>query len=333
MNSKGFIKRFITVTLLVTVIISLIFGVKENFTKSLFLNNFIYSAAFAAGNLLFFFLIDKWLSWKKNPRRTLFISLAGVIPLNFVIFYLLNAAFAYFVDHESIEEALRIHSYFSYVFVVIFSMSIALFILMLYFFKMVSEEKVKNEKLKTETEKSKFNSLKSQLNPHFLFNNLNVLAALIHENPDKAEEFTLQLSDIYRYLLNTESKEMVPLEEEIDFAKKYMYLLNLRFENKLKYSFPQSLPPNKNLPPLSLQLLLENVIKHNKLSEEAPLNIDIIIKNDYLVVKNKIQKRKLAENTTQTGLYNLIKRYELLSDKPVIVAEEEGSFVVKIPLL
>ncbi len=325
-------KKFITVTIIVTVIISLIFGSGEHRIQTL-AYNLLYSTVFTAANFIYFIFINKLLSWKNKPKQTLFISLLGVIPLNFSIYYLLNFLLSYFVHGESFDKAIKINSFFSYVFVIVFSLSIALFILMLIFFKMITEEKIKNEKLKTETAKSRFNSLKSQLDPHFLFNNLNVLTALIHENPDKAEEFTLQLADIYRYLLSTEDKELIPLDEEISFAKQYMYLLNLRFENQLDYSFPQKLPPGKKIPPLSLQLLLENIIKHNVFTEKKPLKIFMYIEDEFLIVKNELRKRVHSQNTSQKGLFNLKQRYNLLGNKKIEINEEENYFIVKIPLL
>ncbi len=326
------IRRYITVTLVVTVMVTFIFGRgRISFTQIWI--NFIYSAVFAAANFLYFIYINKWIGWKRNPKKTLFISLAGVAPLNFLVFYCLNFLFSFFLFDQKLEDSLQITNYYTYVFVVMFSLAISLFILMLVFFKMISDEKLKNQKLKTETEKSRFNSLKSQLNPHFLFNNLNVLSALIHENPDKAEKFTLQLADIYRYLLQTEKQDLVPLEQEMDFAKKYLNLLKLRFENQVHYSLPEEYPLNKKIPPLSLQLLLENIIKHNRFSEKFPLTFELEITEDYLNVKNLLRKRKATASSTQKGLHNLIKRYELLTKRRLIIQEDAETFSVKIPLL
>ncbi len=330
-KTRSFLKKLITVSLLVTVIVSLIFG-EGRFSSQRLLINFIYSFVFAAGNMLFFTGMDKLIGWKKSPKKTLIFSLLGTIPLNISLFYFLNFFFSYFVFKQSLHHSLQIESYFTYVFVTIFSLSIALFILMIIFFKMVSEEKIKNEKLKTETAKSRFESLKTQLNPHFLFNNLNVLTALIHENPDKAEQFTIELSDIYRYLLSTEDKALVSLEEELDFSRKYLHLLELRFENKIRFSFPEKIPAEKKVPPLSLQLLMENALKHNVFSEENPLFLQIGINGDYLSVENNLHQRKTKE-TTQKGLNNLIQRYRLLTGHPVIIQKENGLFTVKIPLL
>ncbi len=331
MNRKlDFIKKLITVSLVVTVIVVFVFGGEINL-QNIFIK-FIYSLVFAALNMLYFIKMDKWIGWKNNPRKTLWISLAGLIPLNIVIFYILNFLTSYFVAHQSWEEAIKPGSYFSYIFVIVFSLNIALFILMLVFFKMVTDEKLKNEKLKTETEKSKFDSLKAQLNPHFLFNNLNVLTALIHESPEKAEQFTIELSDIYRYVLTTEEKELISLEEELNFAHKYLNLLKIRFENKIEFKFPKKIPPNKKIPPLSLQLLLENALKHNIFSEDSPLSLHIHIENDYLIIRNNLRKRQ-STSSSQKGLNNLMERYRLLTKRPVLISEKDELFTVKIPLL
>lgn len=145
---------------------------------------------------------------------------------------------------------------------------------------------LKGERVKTENVSAQFESLKNQLDPHFLFNSLNVLNALIEENPDRAQEFTNSLSTIYRYILEQKDKQLVPLEQELKFATNYIKLLQVRFEDALTFEIPSEVKQQgAKIIPLALQLLLENVIKHNKISSIQPIHIRIEeTSNNYLIV-------------------------------------------------
>src|SRR5690606_2120763 len=136
------------------------------------------------------------------------------------------------------------------------------------------------------TASAQFESLKNQIDPHFLFNSLNVLSSLIEENPENAQRFTTSLSKIYRYVLEQKNKEYVTLQEELNFASTYMKLLKMRFENSLEYKLPEGpIDPDAKVVPLALQLLLENTVKHNVVSEKNPLRIEIRVEGDYLVIE------------------------------------------------
>jgi LytS/YehU family sensor histidine kinase len=188
------------------------------------------------------------------------------------------------------------------------------------------------EKFKKESAAAKFESLRSQVNPHFLFNSLNVLTNLVYEDPDKAVKFIKQMSDVYRYLLETKDKEIVSLEEEKKFLHAYLFLQQIRFGDKLKLTL--SLNNEKGMiPPLVLQMLVENAIKHNIIADDKPLHISIYRDSEYLVVENTLQKKNiLIEDSTGIGLDNICKRYEFLTDKKVEVTENE-KFIVRLPLI
>jgi len=193
---------------------------------------------------------------------------------------------------------------------------------------------IESEQLKTERFAQQYQSLKDQLNPHFLFNSLNVLSNLVYENPDTAAKFIRQLSGIYRYVLEVQQEELVTLKQELGFAENYLSLQKIRFEESLQYHI--LVDPNKagSLPPLSLQLLLENAIKHNVASMEMPLKIEIELINNRLIVRNNLQpKSSLPDESTGVGLANISKRYELLSEEQIEVNRADGHFVVKLPLL
>ncbi|SKB99592.1 sensor histidine kinase [Dyadobacter psychrophilus] len=193
---------------------------------------------------------------------------------------------------------------------------------------------IESEQLKTERFAQQYQSLKDQLNPHFLFNSLNVLSNLVYENPDTAAKFIRQLSSTYRYVLEVQQEELVTLKQELGFAENYLSLQKIRFEESLHYDIQITGNPEGFLPPLSLQLLLENAIKHNVASLEMPLKIDIGLASNHLIVKNNLQpKSSLPDDSTGVGLANISKRYELLSGATISVTKLDGWFVVKLPLL
>ncbi|MCX6271586.1 MAG: histidine kinase [Bacteroidetes bacterium] len=202
-----------------------------------------------------------------------------------------------------------------------------------------SEEiKIKqNELLRLQKDnlQSQFETLKNQVNPHFLFNSLNVLNSLISVDPELAEKFTGQLSKIYRYVLEHRSEDMVPLKAELDFLHSYVFLMNIRFDGKLKVNI--QLPDDKlekKLPPLSMQLLIENAIKHNTFSTRSPLIIDIFVdKEDHLHVENNYQAREKHIKTTSLGLRNISDRYAYYTDLELFFGVVEDRFVACIPLL
>ncbi len=187
---------------------------------------------------------------------------------------------------------------------------------------------MKREKLRMD-----YNSLQDQLNPHFLFNNLSVLKSLIIYDPDVAVEFTENFTDVYRYVLQSKDKRLVKLGEELDFMKAYCALHKERLGEGINV---ESLVPgnvfDKDIAPLTGQLLIENAIKHNITSREAPLIIKVYVEDDYLVVANSLNRRE-ASYSTKTGLKNLVRRYEILTEREMVVQYDENRFEVKVPLL
>jgi hypothetical protein len=202
-----------------------------------------------------------------------------------------------------------------------------------YFYKRYQEGRVKEQKIIAGTASAQFESLKNQIDPHFLFNSLNVLSSLIEENPDSAQRFTTSLSKIYRYVLEQKDKELVSIEEELSFAKTYMNLLKMRFENSVFYEVQDISNPEAKVVPLSLQLLLENTIKHNVVSPQRPLHIRIFEKDGYLIVQNDLQKKQVLQDRKGVGLQNIVNRYAILTTRNVLVQETNEHFTVKLPIL
>ncbi len=196
------------------------------------------------------------------------------------------------------------------------------------------EKEIIKEAVKAESATAQFETLKNQLDPHFLFNSLNVLTGLIEENPDKAIDFTTSLSKIYRYVLEQKSKELIPVQEEINFAKTYISLLKLRFENSIDFQLEtETFTDQEFIVPLSLQILLENVIKHNSASEQKPLKIRIYQEERNLVIENSLQRKDSFKDSTGVGLKNIINRYQLISNREVEINHNDALFIVKLPIL
>jgi LytS/YehU family sensor histidine kinase len=204
-----------------------------------------------------------------------------------------------------------------------------------YFFEAWKMNVRKTESLARESVQSQLEVLKNQLDPHFLFNSMNTLAALIDDENNNAQQYLERLSDVYRYVLVSRNKNTVPLEEEIAFLDAYVYLNKIRFRDNLQVE--KQLSPDayrQYVTPLSLQMLIENAIKHNVVSKENPLKIKIHQEGDqYLVIENNIQEKTILEKSTRVGLQNIINRYSLLTDRQVEVIRNADLFTVKIPLL
>lgn len=181
---------------------------------------------------------------------------------------------------------------------------------------------------------SQFQSLKAQVNPHFLFNSLNVLSSLIFIDQEKAAKFVRQLSKVYRYVLEHKDMDTISIRKEIPFIESYIFLLKTRFDQNLKVVMEISeVTKDKMVAPMVIQLLIENAIKHNVVSRTKPLTINIKEENGYLNIVNNLQRKSSTEISSQIGLDNIRKRYEYLSNKKVIVEEQTDTFQVQIPLL
>jgi two-component system LytT family sensor kinase len=196
---------------------------------------------------------------------------------------------------------------------------------------------IQAEQLRKENALAQFEALKNQVSPHFLFNSLSILSSLVHVDASLSEKFIDQLSKAYRYILEQKDNETVPLKTELDFLKAYAFLLKIRFENKfdVEISIIDQEGEKYRIAPLTLQLLIENCVKHNRMSEKEPLIVAIFIKGDYLIVVNPVRRRTEIKKMTSTGigLANIKKRYQLLTKNPVQIDQDEELFTVKIPLI
>lgn len=267
--------------------------------------------------------------WLENPSKRFIWGVVGVVVYTPSVVYALYIVLKYGfnIDMGDIEWTLLISIGITFV--------ISFFLNSVEFLKNWKKASLDAERLKKEQMEAKYETLKNQVNPHFLFNSLNALTNLVYEDQDQAAKFIRELSKVYRYVLDTRSQEVVSLKTELEFVNSYLFLQKIRFDEKLQFNISIEGFEQKMLPPMAIQMLLENAIKHNVIAEEEPLVIYIEIENrDKLVVRNNLQKKNIPmEESSGMGLSNIKSRYEFLSPTPVEVIDGPNEFIVKIPLL
>ena len=217
---------------------------------------------------------------------------------------------------------------------VFFTLTIVAIYESIYFMSELRKSVEEKEMLKRESLNAQLDALRTQVNPHFLFNNLNTLSSVIADDPGVAIEFVQQLAKVYRHVLEVKDEQSILLQEELDVLKAYAFLLQTRFGNHLNVTI--NVPEEKlrkKIVPLSLQLLMENAIKHNIVSSDKPLTIHVYAHNGKLVVTNNLQKKNQVFESTGIGLDNIRNRYKLIVSDQVEVTENESSFTVAVPLI
>lgn len=278
------------------------------------------------GNSLLGDVISGRLSWIKYPVTRFFVGLVSTVVYTLLVVYVVSAVY-------SGTFLLRAGFNTSTVFTVIITIIISLFMHGRAFLVNWRQVAINAEKLNQENMAARYESLKNQVNPHFLFNSFNALTNLVYEDQDKAVKFIKQLSEVYRYVLDTRDKEVVPLEQEMKFLQSYLYLQKIRFGDKLDIQFSVD-GVQSQVAPLALQMLIENAIKHNVVSEDDPLRIAVYPEGAFIVVENNLQKKtSLGEPSAGVGLENICKRYEYLSDTKAEVVKTADKFIVKLPIL
>ncbi|MDR0384662.1 MAG: histidine kinase [Prevotellaceae bacterium] len=216
----------------------------------------------------------------------------------------------------------------------VISLSVGLFVCSIVFFYTMWRQAIEREQtLREENLKSQYQTLKTQVNPHFLFNSLNTLSEIIYTDVRKADSYIQKLSAIYRHVLDNEKTDLIPLDKEIEFAGQYFDLQKARYENKIQMDINFKNADKFRIVPVSLQILVENALKHNAISEEKPLKIHIDIEDGYLSVSNNIQRKSTLNNLSGTGLSNLGERVKLITGKEIIINRENNRFTVKLPLV
>jgi len=271
--------------------------------------------------------IDEKISWVKHPVKRLVVGIISTVIFTVIVSIALAKGYELALN-------VRFNDYNEFILsALIITFLISFFLHGREFLQRWKESAVQIERYQKENLRAQYESLKSQIDPHFLFNSLNVLTNLVYEDADKSAKFIKQLSEVYRYVLDVRTKELVPLAEELKFVEAYLFLQQIRFGDKL---IVQNKLNGKDglVPPLALQLLVENAIKHNVISEADPLTIKLYSQDTYLVVENNLQKKNILQiEISGIGLENIRKRYQFLTHQEIKIEEEKHRFVVKLPCI
>ena len=322
---------------LVLLVIKLITGVTIQLNEYLFVNlgyTILYGLTLYYANAFLFIYLDSIFEAERFTKKRIIIGFLGSFVISVVVIFLLRIVEDVLIEGENFDVFLQKETLANYLVTIIITFFVTLSFHAFYFYKAYQENKVKEQKIIAGTASAQFESLKNQIDPHFLFNSLNVLSSLIEENPESAQKFTTSLSKVYRYVLEQKDKELVSVAEELTFAKTYMNLLKMRFENSITFEIPEGFDNEEaKVVPLSLQLLLENCIKHNVASETKPLHVKISINNNQLVVANNLQKKEVLSDRKGVGLQNIVNRYAILTKRNVLVEENEQEFKIFLPIL
>ncbi len=296
--------------------------------------NLMYSVIiYMANAYLFMFLLKKFDRRLFGPK-SFPISIVGTITVSFAALFLSRLIHRIVLEGMSVEEFWDKESLGYYWVSVVIIIVVSIIFYAFFYYKNRQESKFKEQKIIAGTASAKFDALKNQLDPHFLFNSLNVLTSLIEENPPQAQKFTTSLSKVYRYVLEQKNKDLVFVDEELQFAKIYVRLLKMRFEGSIVFDIPDtSQNPEAKIVPLSLQLLLENAVKHNVVTASRPLHIKVFEDNGSLVVRNNLQEKRTVKKSSGVGLRNIQQRYGILTDKTVGIERTDSDFIVRLPIL
>ena len=295
----------------------------------------LYSFVLGYSNKFFFDYLEKidWGPGRVKPKR-ITIGIVGSVIITMIGLFLLRLFTATIIYGQSVELFLERDKLEYYRFGLWITLTIVIIFHFVYFYNRYQKSKIKEQKVIAGTASAKFDALKNQLDPHFLFNSLNVLTSLIEENPDNAQRFTTALSKVYRYVLEQKNKDLVTVDEELDFARTYMSLLKMRFEDSIIFDIPERASnPESKVVPLSLQLLLENAVKHNMVTSSKPLHIRVFESGEELIVDNNLQPKKIVKKSSGVGLDNIRQRYNLLTNRKVIINQQAERFAVALPML
>ena len=284
------------------------------------------------GHGLIFEYLDKKISWIQKPVKRAVWGLLSLIVYSSLAFYFIQFFFLYLFSGNLPQVSWSwIVGHVFYPVAISFVITITL--TAIDFFKAWKKYFIKAEKLNAEVMSYKYEVLRNQINPHFLFNSFNTLTDLVYENQDLAVDFIQQLSKLFRYVIDSREKELVPLKEEMDFANSYLYLLKTRFDNKLQLTIEVEVEKGEMIIPVSIQTLIENAAKHNEISESFPLKVKISKNADYIFVTNSLKCKTALQKTTKIGLKNLEQQFAFFTNKNIVIEKTNQEFSVGLPII
>lgn len=307
---------------------------KAEIVKVYLIYNFSYGVPLGLAHGYLFRYLNQIYPWKTNKKLRLSTGILGSIIITLLIVFCINMILWVFIWGAPFSNLFSERNIIFYVIAVIVSLILSCIGHAISFYKDLRKQEVKEEKLRKEKLKTELNLLNSQIDPHFLFNSFNVLHGLIEEDPAKAQMLLTKLSGIYRYILENKDTNTNTIKAEIAFGNKYIEMQKARFENSIKLHIDvnESLLDGE-IPSLALQILLENVIKHNAFDEENPISIFITTDDKNLIISNSLNKRTSVVESNQIGQVNIQDRYRLLSDETMEIEEGGTMYTVKLPIL
>ncbi len=309
-------------------------GPIESFPDFLFylLWSFMICITQWTGALLINRLLDYKLKWIERPVLRSILGIFTLVSYS-VIAFMIVKYLMFYLKYRTIPSESWEFTSTSSLYTIIISFNISLIFTAIGFFKAWKKAVAKAEELNVEMMAYRYEALRNQINPHFLFNSFNVLSDLVYADQSMAVKFINQLSDLFRYVLDSRDKELVSLKDELEFMNSYIYLLKTRFEDKLVLEIEIEAASDELIVPMTLQLLVENAVKHNEVSEAFPLHIHIRRNETYLEVENTLRLKKVGEDSKNTGLKNIIQQFSYFTERPIEVIDSDGKFLVRVPIL
>jgi two-component system, LytTR family, sensor kinase len=333
---KDILKNFIAFGGILTLLAFMTGFIKSQDIIKTFIVNGFASSLLGVGNGILADYLNIKFPWTVNTKLRAIVTVLTTVAFTFLAYLLI--VYVWILVNDSSYSFMNVFGHNGLNGFLI-TLTITLFISTIFhgngFLQSWKASVIEAEKLKKDHISAQYETLKNQVNPHFLFNSFNVLTTLVHKDADLAEKFVRQLSNVYRYVLESRDKEVVPFELEMKQLEAYIFLMKIRFGESLNVSINfLNINDTMSIAPLTLQMLLENALKHNAVSKTTPLKIEIYQDDiDYVVVKNQILYKNSVGESTGVGLENIRSRYKFLCDKNVVVSKEDDCFIVKIPII
>lgn len=328
--------KFILANLLLTFLIITFFFSRAFISVDVFVRSFLWGLSICitqwSGIVYITHRIDQKIPILIYPRKRIIVGLSAMVSysllayvsIQILILWILNGSFS-FQELYSIFKG----SYIAF----LIGAAIALMFSAYGYLQAWRKSVMYAEKLKSEMLTYKYEALRNQINPHFLFNSFNVLSDLIYDDQKQAVKFVQQMSGLFRYVLDSRDKELVPLKDEMAFIESYIFLLKTRFEGKIKISNEIEVAEDDLIVPMSLQLLIENAVKHNEVSSAKPLEIKLIKSDTHIEVINTLQVKNIGDTSNGVGLKNIHQQYKFFTEAPIEIQQTDQFFSVKLPLL
>ncbi|HMQ86829.1 MAG TPA: histidine kinase [Flavilitoribacter sp.] len=338
-GTRRFLLETVKLWLIGGVIMTLIIGNPANlYEKGILLKSFLINGlatvVFWQGNAYLSNLPDRWINWVDAPFKRLLLTLGIMIVFTTAASVMITCLYyteIYGWELRTFFARLDIGAVLP---TLIITFGISAFMHGRGFLLELKRSIVEAESLKKQQLEARYEALKNQVNPHFLFNSLNVLSGLVHKDADESERFIHRLSSVLRYILESKDRNTVSLEEELQMLDAYLSMMKIRFGEGFRYVIDAPDPTGYEIAPLCLQMLVENALKHNESSKQYPLEIGIFLDGEsYIHVRNNLRKKEQIQASSGIGLANIRSRYQFLTDRQVRVAESDGEFSVGIPLI